>query len=274
MVGCLMMGKLPVMAGAGVAGNQTGLIRVPAHHLAALCCSPFEIAVWDGLDEPISAKRVMRYIHEGDTLPPEHGLMGHELDSLSDHERRVAWLYLNAEGWQPVTTEAGVVDECVMLSDGHHRLAAALLLAIKLTVEVKIGVRSHITNFLDGAGGQWLNYPSTEVFGVGVFPADASNNHASVKIYGGNGRCWVEDIMTGECVARYGHKLWTVSTVSAGELPGTTDDPPKQHRICPEGAPKDEHEKSFTAACQSAFGERNNTLGAYIRDVLATPFIA
>ncbi len=169
------------------AGNQTGKARLSATSLADLTGSPFVIAVWCGVHQPISAQRVLVYVRTGNTLPPSPGMMGGELQTIEEHERRVAWLYANPYTWAPVIlAQVDLSSPSLDMIDGHHRLAAALLRKAELEVLVEGGVRSHVSKLLTARQGEWLVMPETEVFGTGVFPVDG-DGQVAVRVYGEGG---------------------------------------------------------------------------------------
>lgn len=253
------------------AGNQTGKARLSATSLAELTGSPFEIVVWCGVHQPISAQRVLAYVRTGNTLPPSPGMMGSELQAIEEHERRVAWLYANPDTWEPVIVAQGDLSSpSLEMTDGHHRLAAALLRKAELEVLVEGGMRSHVSKLLSTRQGEWLVVPETEAFGTGVFPVDG-DGQVAVRVYGEGGRCWVEDMATGECLARYGHKLWTVGS-AVGDMPAASalgeTALQRQAAIRAPGTSPRDHLEGFIKACVSLIGGHGTGLRDFIQAIV------
>jgi len=248
----------------GLRGNQVARIRIPARAVESFSGSPFSERLWEGQEEPLSEIRIRGYLAADQGLPPEPGRYGGDLQALDDHERRVAWLMANHGAWSPATivSVVGEGSSGFGLLDGHHRFTAALILGTDLDCDLVAGFRSEIEPLLADWGGQWLKRPESEVFGDGVFP-QSPGSRRGLRAYGQQGRCWVEDIVTGEVVARYGPRIWTAE--AAWPLQGAGVG--QGQAVLNSGDPT-EHRKAFASACSALLQNEESGLPDYILSLI------
>lgn len=191
------------------AGNEVPMIRVQARRLANVYVDPFTSAVWDGAP-PLDRDHVLALAQAGDGLPPGPECMGGDLETLEQHSARVAWLMRQTQTWAPLDGSTALYAEGAIafgLADGHHRLAAAILLDRHVDIALSAGAREVAEQLLQATGGEWVEPPQGEVFGEGVFPGRDGVIHA----YGMHRKCWVERLATAECLGQFGPQVWRVA---------------------------------------------------------------
>jgi hypothetical protein len=186
--------------------------------------------------------------------------MGHELFTSEDHEARVAWLMARPETWSPLSVELPVEAEAggpyMNLGDGHHRLAAAILLDAEVDVLLRRGSASVAERWCESAAGQWRRPPQGEVFGEGVLPGHAGPLHA----HGQGGKLWVEGLTTGVCLARYGSRVWHVDGRDGG---------PGQHALRTPDMTETAFLQQFCLAADEAHGRDDGVLSRYLEQLVA-----
>lgn len=188
---------------------------------------------------------------------------GYELSGITEHEQRVAWLYVHEDTWAPLSLmqmedERGVEDErggpCLVLGDGHHRLAATLLLGQPVTISVDFGYREEVSDLLHKLGASTVLPATTGLFGRGIFLSQEGTEGVHVYTAGTgprNFRCWLEDTASGECVARHSSQLWHTTDGGA-------------HSLRAADTPEDAHVTGFSAACEAMLGNADAGLTRYL----------
>lgn len=166
---------------------------------------------WEGVSS-IDASRVKELADKGDILPPSEQLMGHDLVSQDDHERRMAY-FLCHKATHPLTGKTSVYRSGVdfALEDGHHRLFAAIMSGSKVAIHLTWGSLTSARFAIAATHGAWLSRPDKELIGEQLFFAYPADQRIVLEVtQAHDGRVWINTVNTGECVARYNQRLWSV----------------------------------------------------------------
>lgn len=239
-------------------GNQTWLADVPAQALADRVVNPFKTLCWMDSEAPLSRDSILARVASGDMLAPDGNALGDggELISMDDHERRVAWLYAHGmDDWTPLLLSQlplGTGEPYVQLEDGHHRLSAAMLHQADVRIRFTLGYRHDIGALVDAMQGRTIAPASTPLFGESVFLTSCGRRGFQVSILDvQHVCCWIEDVVDGNCVARYSDRLWEVYPSGLSSVRSA-------------GMSASDHLADFIASCEGLLGHRDAGFRKYL----------
>ena len=95
---------------------------------------PFIDSIWIKMHEPLTRKEIREAIQKRCLISPDipkpmDGLW--DISSREQHIQRIAWLVANYQEEHPIEVDFGIPGFCQMaITDGHHRLAAAIYLKL------------------------------------------------------------------------------------------------------------------------------------------------
>lgn len=114
--------------------------------------NPFNQTVWIKLNTPITIEEIQTAINEKRFISPETPkkmFLIWDESTREEHIERIAWLVVNFDENFPIQIEFGIPGICGFeLSDGNHRLAAALFLKRPYINSESSGAESEIKKYL------------------------------------------------------------------------------------------------------------------------------